>query len=124
MNALSGTASRPHQVICPFCESDVLVLLGPGFARCRSCGLPLLGSTLETLQNILELPAASGLHPCECGHPAMRELPDGVFHCPACGSEVLPVEDTDAPRQVVDGRLHCVPSDVPSPFDPTQRTSG
>ena len=22
----------------------------------------------------------------------MHRLPDGVFHCPACGSEVLPVE--------------------------------
>ena len=90
MNALSDTASRTHHVICPFCESDVLVLLGPGFARCRSCGLPLLGSTLETLRNIVELPAALGYHPCECGHPEMRELPDGVFHCPACRSEVLP----------------------------------
>ena len=23
---------------------------------------------------------------CEYGHPEMRRLPDGVFHCPACGS--------------------------------------
>jgi hypothetical protein len=22
----------------------------------------------------------------------MRRLPDGVYHCPACGSEVLPTE--------------------------------
>ncbi|HEX2183234.1 MAG TPA: hypothetical protein VHH10_13200 [Rubrobacteraceae bacterium] len=33
-----------------------------------------------------------GYHACECGHPGMRLLPDGVFHCPACGSEVLPIE--------------------------------
>ncbi|MBA2715209.1 MAG: hypothetical protein H0U55_16875, partial [Rubrobacteraceae bacterium] len=26
----------------------------------------------------------------ECGHPEMRRLPDGTYHCPACGSEVLP----------------------------------
>ena len=28
----------------------------------------------------------------ECGHPEMCRLPDGVFHCPACGSEVLPAK--------------------------------
>lgn len=34
-----------------------------------------------------------------CGHPEMRRLPDGVFHCPACGSEVLPIgaQSIDAP---------------------------
>jgi rRNA maturation endonuclease Nob1 len=31
-------------------------------------------------------------HACkECHHSEMRLLPDGVFHCPACGSEVLPI---------------------------------
>lgn len=85
-------ASRARHIICPFCESGELRVLGQGFARCDSCRLPLLGSMLETLRDITGLPDASGAHPCECGHPEMRELPDGVFHCPACRSEVLPVE--------------------------------
>jgi hypothetical protein len=48
---------------------------------------------LETLCQITALPDALGSHACECGHPQMRCLPDGVFHCPACGSEVLPLGD-------------------------------
>jgi ribosomal protein L37AE/L43A len=90
MKISSDTASRPDHTICPFCESGELVSVGPGSARCKSCGLPLLGSTLETLRDIISLPDALGTHACECGHPEMRELPDGVFHCPACGSEVIP----------------------------------
>ena len=92
MRVPSGTGSRPHHIVCPFCESGRLVSLGHGFARCDSCGMPLLGSTLETLEDIIGLPEALGAHPCECGHPEMRELPGGVFHCPACRSEVLPLE--------------------------------
>ncbi len=84
--------SRPHNIVCPFCESGELVTLGPGSARCKSCGLPLVGSTLETLRNVIDLPDTLGAHACECGHTEMRELPGGVFHCPACGSEVLPTE--------------------------------
>jgi ribosomal protein L37AE/L43A len=84
--------SRPHHITCPFCESGELVSLGSGFSRCNSCGLPLLGSALQTLQEIVGLPDALGAHLCECGHPEMRRLPDGILHCPACGSEVLPVE--------------------------------
>jgi len=45
---------------------------------------------LLTLEQIIALPDALGKHPCECGHPQMRRLPDGAFHCPSCGSEVLP----------------------------------
>jgi uncharacterized Zn finger protein (UPF0148 family) len=46
---------------------------------------------MATLQQIVALPDALGEHACECGHPEMRRLPDGTFHCPACGSEVLPI---------------------------------
>lgn len=92
MKAPSGLASGARRLVCPFCESGELVSLGPGFARCGSCGMPLVGSTLETLRDIVGLPDALGSHPCECGHPEMRELPDGVFHCPACRSEVLPIQ--------------------------------
>jgi hypothetical protein len=49
------------------------------------------GILLETLRQIAGLPDANGRHACECGHPEMRRLPDDVYWCPACGSEVLPV---------------------------------
>ena len=52
---------------------------------------------LETLQQIKSLPEGLGGHACECGHPEMRRLPDGIFHCPACGSEVLPLEASREP---------------------------
>jgi hypothetical protein len=58
--------------------------------RCASCGNFLTGTLLETLRQIAELPDAVGCHACECGHPEMRRLPDEVYWCPACGSEVLP----------------------------------
>lgn len=91
-------ASRMDRIVCPFCESGVLVVFGPGLARCDACGLPLLGSVLETLKEVVGLPDVLGLHACECGHPEMRRLPDGVFHCPACGSEVLPVTGTETAK--------------------------
>ncbi len=47
---------------------------------------------LETLREISKLPGSLGSHACDCGHPEMRRLPDSVFHCPACGAEVLPIE--------------------------------
>ena len=101
MKTPSRITSRPRHIICPFCESGELVSVGPGFARCGSCSLPLLGSALETLRDIVDLPDALGTHPCECGHPEMRELPGGVFHCPACRSEVMPIgaQDIDARRR-------------------------
>jgi transcription elongation factor Elf1 len=92
MRVPSATVSRVHHIICPFCECAKLVAVGEGFARCGSCGLPLVGSALETLRETVGLPDALGAHACECGHPEMRYLPDRVFHCPACGSEVLPSE--------------------------------
>jgi ribosomal protein L37AE/L43A len=61
-------------------------------ARCDLCGRTTGSAVLETLVQISTLPDALGKHACECGHPEMRRLPDGVFHCPACGSEVIPPE--------------------------------
>jgi hypothetical protein len=50
-------------------------------------------ATLEALNQITVLPDALGRHACEeCGHPEMRLLPDGTHHCPACGSEVVPLD--------------------------------
>jgi hypothetical protein len=34
--------------------------------------LPMLGSALQTLRDIVGLPDALGVHPCECSHPEMR----------------------------------------------------
>ncbi|MDQ3508999.1 MAG: hypothetical protein M3494_13470 [Actinomycetota bacterium] len=62
-------------------------------ARCDSCGCFIGEGTLETLREISSLPETLGLHACECGHPEMRRLPGGILHCPACGAEVLPIED-------------------------------
>jgi hypothetical protein len=122
MRISSGTVSTAHHIICPFCESGELAFVGPGFARCPSCGMPLLGSTLETLGEIVGLPDALGAYPCKCSHPEMRVLPDGVCHCPACRSEVLPVEVPAARGGVRDGRLDSAPSSTPSPLELTRCT--
>jgi hypothetical protein len=90
-------SSAPHShnrfVVCPLCEAGELRAFGRESARCGSCGCLLGGTTLEILREIVGLPNTLGSHACECGHPEMRCLPDGVFHCPACGSEVLPITD-------------------------------
>jgi len=84
--------SHSHLIVCPICEAGELRALGRESACCESCGCFVHGTTLEILQEIVGLPNALGSHACECGHPEMHQLSDGVFHCPACGSEVLPVE--------------------------------
>jgi ribosomal protein L37AE/L43A len=85
----SCLVSRPDSLVCPVCEAGQLRSSAIGLMRCESCGAPLSGATLETLRQIIALPDALGRHACECGHPEMRRLPDGTFHCPACGSEVV-----------------------------------
>src|SRR5919112_5612176 len=76
---------------CPFCSEAELRAFGRNSLRCDECGGVLGGALLETLDMIVTLPDAAGVHACECGHPEMRRLPDGVYRCPACGSEVLPI---------------------------------
>lgn len=76
---------------CPFCGESELRPFGHNSARCYTCGGVISGALLETLKQIHHLPDVVGRHACECGHPEMRRLPDGVFRCPACGAEVLPV---------------------------------
>jgi ribosomal protein L37AE/L43A len=87
----ASRVSRPTSLVCPSCEVGELWPFGTESMRCESCGEGLSGAMLETLQQVAALPDALGSHACECGHPQMRRLPDGVFHCPACGSEVLPL---------------------------------
>jgi hypothetical protein len=69
--------SRPDHLVCPVCGYGALCLGG---------------GIVGTLKQIVALPDAMGKHACECGHPEMRSLPDGTFHCPACRSEVVPTE--------------------------------
>jgi hypothetical protein len=80
--------------MCPFCETGRLLWSSANDSmRCQSCGGHLSGAVLHTLSEISALPDALGSHACEeCAHPQMRLLPDGTFHCPSCGSEVLPLE--------------------------------
>jgi hypothetical protein len=95
----SPTASRADEIVCPGCGCGQLQP-PRGFlsrlAECDRCRRAFDKSIVETLKQIVTLPEALGEHSCECGHPEMRRLPDGVFHCPACGSEVLPVSIPEA----------------------------
>jgi len=66
--------------------------------RCQSCEGLFSGALLETLRQLSVLPDALGSHACEeCAHPQMRLLPDGTYHCPSCGSEVLALEASREP---------------------------
>jgi ribosomal protein L37AE/L43A len=98
---VKGTSlvSRPGFLVCPLCEVDQLRSSGTGPMHCESCGGQLSGAMLEALRSISALPGALGNHACECGHPEMRRLPDGVFHCSACGSEVLPLVASETPKR-------------------------
>jgi len=87
------TSSRPGHLVCPACESGELRPQAHGLASCAFCDCLFSDAVLKVLSRIAALPEAQGKHACEeCHHPEMRLLPDKVFHCPACGSGVLPVE--------------------------------
>ena len=88
---MDHTASKTSPLTCPYCEASYLTDFGRNAARCRACGGVLGGDLLDLLRRISTLPNPPGRHACECGHPEMRLLPGGVYRCPACGSEVLPV---------------------------------
>ncbi len=86
----STLASRSHSISCPICEAGELSSGGHNRAQCMVCGYAPSRGVLDALRQIIALPDALGSHACEeCGHPEMRPLPDGIFHCPGCGSEVL-----------------------------------
>ena len=88
---MENAAPNTSPLTCPFCEASDLKDFGRNSARCDACGGVLSGDLLEQLRRIVALPDAHGRHACECGHPEMRRLPDDVYWCPACGSEVLPI---------------------------------
>ena len=87
------------------CEAGELHPFGGEYAHCGGCGYSLGTAMLLTLEQIVALPGALGEHACECGHPEMRRLPDGVFHCPACGMEVLAIEIMLDPVERASDRL-------------------
>ena len=77
------TSFIPTAATPPSAPEDV-VLTGIG-----STLRPLWWKFLETLCVISGLPDAIGEHACECGHPEIQRLPDGVYRSPACRSKVL-----------------------------------
>lgn len=81
-------------MICPICEQGELRAFGRVSMRCFTCDQVIGGPMLETLRNISILPDALGDHACDCGHPEMKRLPDGVYWCPACGAEVSPADSS------------------------------
>jgi ribosomal protein L37AE/L43A len=87
---LANTSSNTDSIICPRCGIDELERSANGVARCARCDRPIGTQVVKTLEQIVSLPEAIGSHACECGHPEMRHLADGVMWCPACGAEVLP----------------------------------
>ncbi|MEW6637183.1 MAG: hypothetical protein AB1425_10290 [Actinomycetota bacterium] len=88
--------SRIHHIVCPRCGIGEIEPRGSAGPVCGFCGRTVEREVLRCLIEIASLPETLGRHACECGHPEMRRLPDGVFHCPACGSEVLPTETSPA----------------------------
>lgn len=104
MRSSSRASYGPNSIVCPMCEIGRLDLREPAPIRCDSCDRAVGGGVLETLRQIMALPDALGSHACECGHPEMRCLPDGVYRCPACGSEVLPVATGRTPSSGRDRR--------------------
>ena len=95
MKKLTHISLNTNSIICPCCGIDELERSADGEARCSRCVRPISTQVLETLEQIVSLPDAIGRHACECGHPEMRLLADGVQRCPGCGSEVLPLSASE-----------------------------
>jgi ribosomal protein L37AE/L43A len=87
---LANISSNTYSIICPYCEIGELERSANGVVRCNRCDRPISMQVLEALEQIVSLPDAIGSHACECGHPEMRRLADGVLWCPGCGAEVVP----------------------------------
>lgn len=95
MRKQARRVSIGDSIVCPRCEvGEISEEARDGdVVRCRFCGRSTRWELFDYLRKLVAMPSAPGLHPCECGHPEMRLLPDGVYWCPSCGSEVLPVRD-------------------------------
>jgi hypothetical protein len=100
------SVSRADRLVCPACGHGPLRSRGlfSRSADCESCCRAFDDATVGTLEQIAALPDALGEHACECGHPYMRSLPDGTFHCPACRSEVVAAESVSGPSRATHKR--------------------
>ena len=87
---MKGSIYSYHTMICPLCEAGELLPSEGTSLRCDSCGRAVESVIQRIIKQIASLPDVLGKHACDCGHPEMRYLPDEVFHCPACGLEVIP----------------------------------
>jgi ribosomal protein L37AE/L43A len=92
---LTHISSNTYSMICPCCGINELERSAEGAVGCTRCDRPISKQVLKTLEQIVSLPDAIGSHACECGHPEMRHLADGVLWCPGCGSEVLPLSASE-----------------------------
>ncbi len=90
MKKLTYISSNTNSIICPYCGINELERSADGVVGCARCDRPISTQVLKALEQIVSLPDAIGSHACECGHPEMRHLADGVLWCPGCGSEVVP----------------------------------
>lgn len=79
-------------LVCPACGDGELQSRGTAFVRCGRCEETVDVTVIQVLLEIVALPDALGRHACDCGHPEMRRLPGGIYRCPACCAEILPVE--------------------------------
>jgi ribosomal protein L37AE/L43A len=102
----SSLASRLSSLVCPLCEAGELRSSGHNSMCCQLCGGHLSGPMLQTLWQIVALPDASGSHACECGHPEMRRLSDGIYHYPACRSEILYLKVSGEPKPHEPGEVN------------------
>jgi ribosomal protein L37AE/L43A len=95
----TSISSNTDSMICPCCGINELDRSPEGAAYCTRCDRPTGTEMLKTLEQIVSLPDAMGSHACECGHPEMRRLADGVVWCPGCGSEVVPLLPSTMPSE-------------------------
>ena len=103
------TKSRPGYIVCPKCESGRLQLRPYTFTltECSSCGQTFEREIFETLKQIAALQEVVGKHTCEeCLHPEMHRRSGGGFLCPACRSEVLPVNIPDLGDEPNEGPIN------------------
>ena len=89
--SLRASSRISHVPVCPTCGSGDLECGDGSPARCSLCDATVELWAPRTLRDVTSLPDATGRHACECGHPEMRLLPDGVYWCPSCADEVLPI---------------------------------
>ena len=77
-----------RHVCCPLCGRGEMLMVNAFLVRCTECEETISYSLFKTLHEIRNLREARGKHPCECGHPEMRRLPDGTYRCPSCNPEI------------------------------------